>query len=284
MTFKQIVIGFAFSVACGPLAYAQTASAINNTGINEAVSSGVNGNYGAVNASNCGRSCRSCCIRAVAGYAQMAVSLMTMLQNMQSRDALSSADWSRIVNVPDYDPTTGVNPGYLDPVADAVRNGSYVAYENAAATMLRTAAPDIKKLADMGYTFDPKTGEITLPPGVTNTGGVDSSNAEFASLMDQYNKVLSSGTLDSSGGGGLIMADSKTAGGARALSSNEFNSSAGSVDGFLNKLDKGQLDSNKLVGMSKLTKNGDAIGVPMGNLFQTIHYKYRNLDTQKEFK
>jgi hypothetical protein len=36
--------------------------------------------------------------------------------------------------------------------------------------------------------------------------------------------------------------------------------------------------------MSKLTRDGDAIGVAMGNLFKTIHVKYKNLDTKKEFK
>lgn len=285
MKFKIVFI-LALSFFNTNLVMASTAVEINSTGISEGINGAVNGSYGARNAASCGRRCGSCCVNAVLGFAQLAQSLMTMMQNMGSRDALSSADWANLTYVPDLTALPPQDRAYMEPIVDAIQAGDLAAYERARAQMMSLAQPDIDRLADMGYSFD-EQGNVTLPPGTPNPGGLDSSNSAYAALQDSISSALSGATIDSSGGGGLIMADGAGGGGAgdRGLASLEFGAQRkSSVDSFLNKLDNGKLDDNKLVGMSKLTRNGDAIGVAMGNLFKTIHVKYKNLDTKKEFK
>lgn len=287
MKFKILFI-LAISFFNINLVVASTAGQINSTGVSEGINGAVNGSYGARNAASCGWRCGSCCVNAVLGFAQLVQSLMTMMQNMGSRDALSSADWSNLTYVPDLTALPPQERAYMEPIVDAIRAGDLAAYERAQAALMNLAQPDIDRLADMGYSFD-EQGNVTLPPGTPNPGGLDSSSSDLTAIQDRLNAAMNGAIIDSSGGGGLIMANGAGAGGGgagdRGLASLEFGAQRkSSVDSFLNKLDNGNLDDNKLVGMSKLTRDGDAIGVAMGNLFKTIHVKYKNLDTKKEFK
>lgn len=286
MKLKKIILS-AVLIASPSLginfALASTAGSINTTGIQEAGNAGMNGSFGAQNAGRCGRSCRSCCVKAILGYAQMGMSLLQMLQTMGSRDSLSpGTDWANPGLVTEFGPITGTDGTYLNPIMDAIRSGDYDAYVRARDQLNNLSRADLAKLAAEGYSYDLEKGTITTPTGTQSMDSVAGLGADsnVAAFEERLNKLLG---LDTSGGGGMISADGAAGGGADGLAMSESRGLS-SVDSFLNKLDKGQLDSNKLVGMSKNTKDGDAIGVAMGNLFKTIHVKYKSLSTKDEFK
>jgi hypothetical protein len=286
MKLKKLILSMllvAFPNVIFNLAFASTSASINTTGISEGVNAGANASFGSQNASRCGWRCGSCCVKAVLGYAQMAMSLMQMLQTMGGRDALSpGTDWANPGLVTDFGPISPADAPYLNPIMDAIRTGDYDAYVRARDKLNNLTQANLAKLAAEGYSYDLQNGTITTPQGTQSMDSLSAlaKDGNVAAYEERLSKLFG---LDTSGGGGKISADGSSSGGGD-MSSLSSSRGLSSVDSFLNKLDKGQLDSNKLVGMSKNTKDGDAIGVAMGNLFKTIHVKYKSLSTQDAFK
>lgn len=262
------------------------AGSMNTTGVASGVNAGTNASYGSRNAARCSGRNPGACIRAMLGYAQMGLSLLQMLNTMRSRDGLSpGTDWG--INVPDidYGAITGVDRDRLDPILDAIESGTLTGYENANNKLNDLSKSDLQKLKDLGYSFDAENGTVTTPAGTQSLDSLANSinDNSIAALTDKINSALGLNGLGDGAGGSKTAAEMQAdADFDRSLASvDEF--SKGGVDKFLKDLDKGKLDS-KLTGMSVNTKNGDAIGVAMGNLFKTIHVKYKSLDSKEEFK
>lgn len=300
-----IYINFNYNMAFGTtLPPADSGSiTLNSTGIMTGVNAGKNASFGSQNAARCSPKRFMNCVKAAAGFAQVVSSLMQMLNTMKSRDDLSpGTDWS----MPNFGSNFGaVDPAdsaYIDPIIRAAEAGDVVAYEQAQQQLLEKLKPDIDKLEKMGFTIDPLTGEVKTPPGSPSLASAGVGGG-LGGRLDAYdaqamNALNASGQGDGSGSGpGNLFGKANSAGGAGGGSAagGSFDgfdggrgiSSLGSgsgVDQFLNKLDKGDLNGDKLVGMSKNTKDGDAIGVAMGNLFKMVHVKYKSLNTKNEFK
>ncbi len=276
---SSLIVSFIFTAQS---VFASTAGSINSTGIAEAVNSVNNASYGSQRAARCSGRRFSECIKAAAGFAQTIQSLMTMMGSMGSRDSLSPGTlWGTPGFETQIGPIATEDREFFDPILNAIESGNLTDYEKARNEILNRMQPDIDKLAGQGVTFDAAAGTITTPTGTQNLS--DLGPTEPGGRFDDYMSKTLAALGDTSGGGGMISVDAGAGGGGgdRGLASVGPGSS---VDNFLNKLDKGQLDSNKLVGMSKNTKDGDAIGVAMGNLFKTVHVKYKSLNTKNEFK
>ncbi len=282
MMFSKTIIAI-LMLFSGFNAQAAASNSMNSTGIQEAVNSGANGAYGSEKAARCSSKRYHNCIKAALGFAQMGMSLMQMMQTMGSRDSLSpGTDWRNTALVNDFGPISPGDANFMDPVMDAIRSGTYADYLVAQKKLTDLSQPSIDLLAQNGVTFDAQAGTITTSNGTQNLSDLASLGADgnIAAYEDRLIKAMG---LDTSGGGGLIMASSGAANGAsnRSLSSVD---SGLSVDSFLSNLDKGKVDQNKVAGLSTNTKDGTPIGVSMGNLFRTMQLKYDNLETNKEFK
>lgn len=266
--------------------YAQTitpaAPSLNSNGIATAVNAGTNASYGSDRAARCSSRRFDNCIKAAAGFAQVITSLMQMMGTMGSRDMLSpGTNWE----LPGFENEIGpIHPedrDYFDPILNAVESGNLVDYQNARDQILAEMQPDLDKLRDMGITIDPTTGAVTTPPGSPSLS--DIGGADPGGRFDDYNsKTIAAlgGSGTGSGSGGSSGSGVGSANDGRSLAS----ANGSGVDSFLKKLDKGELEGDKLNGMSKNTKEGDAIGVAMGNLFKMVHVKYKALNTKQEFK
>ncbi len=254
---------------------------LNSNGVATSVNAAANGAYGSERAARCSSRRFDNCIKAAAGFAQVVTSLMQMMGTMGSRDTLSpGTNWE----VPGFETDIGpIHPDdrdYFDPILNAVESGNLVDYQTARDQILAEMQPDLDKLASMGITVDPNTGAITTPPGSPSLS--DLGGAELDSRFDDYNnKTIAALSGSGSGSGGSGGSGIGGAGDGRSVAGV---GPASGVDSFLNKLDKGETDSDKLAGMSKNTQDGDAIGVAMGNLFKMVHVKYKALNTKQEFK
>lgn len=262
-----------------------SAPAMNAVGIEAGRNSAANGSYGDQNARRCNSDRPSACARAILGYAQMGLSLLQMLSTMQTRDALSpGTDWRTPIDPIDYDTLPPGSRDYLDPLADSIRRGNLSDFANLKAKYDDLSKKNIDMLNKMGYSFDADKGTITTPNGTQSMSSLASALGDGAGdYASKINDAL--GLKDSGSGpnGAMTAADQAAKAQFERNISSLDDYSKNSVDKFLTDLDKGAVNS-KLTGMSVNTKEGDAIGVSMGNLFNMIHNKYRSLSSQQEFK
>lgn len=280
------IIYFLIVIYISGSTFASTSGSINQTAITEGLNSGLNGAFGARRAARCSSDDRWACVEAAMGFAQMAGSLMQMFQTLGSRDELSpGTDWS----IPQFDTEFGnVNKDdqpYVQPIIDAAKSGKTADYLKAQEKLNNLAKKDIEKLKNAGYTFDAEKGTVTTPEGTKSISSLAASMGSGSGLSN-YSENLSRALNSAPQGGGSgvsLTGGKKSAVGeddsaARSFASYEKKSGS-SVDSFLKNLDKGELEGDKLVGMSKNTKNGEPIGVSMGNIFTTIHVKYKSIQT-----
>ncbi|MCO5112644.1 MAG: hypothetical protein M9899_00560 [Bdellovibrionaceae bacterium] len=271
-----------------PVLASSAGGTANGLGIGEMANAGINGAIGAANAPRCFKTPPNpeACITMILSFLQLAMSLMQGGQSFDARDALSpGVDWSMdpgVIN-PEDNPIPGhLDPGWLDPLKDAMKTGKKSDYENAKIQMEKKAQPYLDKLAAMGYSVD-ANGNVKGP-----NGAIDPSSLLGDGAADKYLAGLSNklGELDTSGGGGMIAGSSGSGSGSfgRGLASDDDDSSGkkGGVDDFLNKLKKGEVDGSKLSGMSK-GADGDRLGVAMNNIFRMIQIKYTAIDKDKQF-
>lgn len=283
MKMKNIILSLLLLVSTNS-ALASASGSMNTTGISSGVNSAANAAYGNQNAARCSGRRPSACVRAMLGYAQMGLSLLQMLSTMRSRDALSpGTDWS-LPNLPtDFDTLPDGLDNYVSPLADAVRTGRLSDFEKMKNRFDDLTKANIEKLEKLGYKYDAEKGTITTPTGTHDMKSLAASlnDGSVGDYVDKLNAAL--GIQDSNGG---VM----TAADQAAKANFERNVAAiddfskNSVDNFLKNLDQGKIDNSKLSGMSVNTRDGDAIGVAMGNLFKTIHSKYKALTSKEEFK
>ncbi|MCB0412016.1 MAG: hypothetical protein KDD22_05785 [Bdellovibrionales bacterium] len=145
---------------------------------------------------------------------------------------------------------------------------------------------NLKKLADAGYTVDPKTGEVTTPKGTfpasafSSPAGMASAGFSSADIqaagkaIDDINKKY----------GGLLESQPKVSG-------MEFNTAGGgssgsggggyksSFDDYLAGMKKpgfgGSMDKNRMLAGKSLTYGQDPIGVKVDDIFQMVHRRYQ---------
>lgn len=260
--------------------YAQgsTAGSMNTTAVMEGVNAGMNGSFASDRMARCSSRRFHNCVMAAAGYAQVAMSLLQMLQTMGSRDSLSpGTDWANPTLPTTIGPIAPQDRPFMDPILTAVATGRTEDFLRARDQLTQRMQPDLERLKNMGINVNPTTGALTDANGnpINPTGSladVDRINA----YGDRAANALGLGSSQSTASG--------SSSGTSETDSSRFLASNSGVDGFLNKLDKGELDANKVSGLSKNTKDGEAIGVSMGNLFKTVHVKYKALSTQNHFK
>lgn len=274
--------------AASPALAAGAGSTANGLGISEVANAGINGAIGAANAPRCFKTPPdpTACVTMVLSFLQLAMSLMQSGDSFDARDMISpGTDWSLDPGIIDSDdnPIPGhLDPGWLDPLKDAMKTGSKSDYEKAKIEMEKKAQPYLDKLAQMGYKMDPATGKLTGPNGPIDPSSFMGDAGAEKFLAGLANKL---GELDTSGGGGMIAGSSGAGGagfGARGLAGDDSSGGKSGVDDFLDKLKKGDVDGSKLSGMSKGTGD-DRLGVAMNNIFRMIQIKYTAIDKDKKF-
>ena len=270
---------------------------LNFAGVRDGSEVVVEGTAADKNAGKCGWTDKRACVLAVAGYAQAVANLATMLSNFSSRDQLTAegTDWSR----PDFrfpDPGDGDGDGdgttqsgdggddsstdednnrFLKTMEDAIRSGKYEDYKAAKDTLQKEIDKNLDELAGKGYKYDPKKGTISGPFGTKSLSDINSNSSKSAWAKDLKSKALESlrkSSMDNSRSMNKWKRRKPTA-----------NKSKRDVSRFLKKLDKGQINSSKMAGMSRNIGNGK-MGPSIGNLFKAIQNRYNVLEENKEFK
>ena len=162
--------------------------------------------------------------------------------------------------------------------SDAIQSGKPKDYQKAKDTLQKEVDKNLAELADKGYKYDPKNGTISGPFGTKSLSDIKSNSSSSAKGLRRP-KVLE-GSMGDQGGGSAYSSSSLNKWKRRKPTTKK---SKRDVSSFLKKLDKGQIDTSKMAGMSRNVGNGK-IGSSIGNLFKAIEKRYNLLERKKEFK